>query len=476
MPERPSVAAVLNATPLIALDAIVLDTETTGLDPRKARIVEMAAVRIIGGQVDAREPLRRLVDPGEPVPPEASRIHGINDLILKGAPGFRQVWPEFEQALSGTVVIGHTIGFDLAMLLNECRRSGYVWTAPRTLDTRLLAELVEPNLAGFALDQLAAWLNVPVEGRHSATADAVTTARIFLALLPKLRDRGIRTLAEAEQASRGLTAALDTQHRAGWAEPAAPPVQARRITATARIETYPYRHRIRDVMTLPAQFIDAHGRLPRHYSAWPASRYRRCLFVFEADSFDISAIDRHCDRARHHAGTCGAGRRGACAAGRNHCQPSARNRTGRSIRLSRNRPHEPAWHPASRCHRWRRDIIGALSARDLLRMRAGEAVSLDDEIDEAQDVPSLGSAWAKLPHVAAALLAEGLAGREIAAVISDELGALTARAAVIAERRMAERGQGPPPCPLRVCGVGLCRSRREPARDGPGQRPGVFRG
>ncbi len=185
----------------------------------------MAAVRIIGGQVDAGEPLRRLVDPGEPVPPEASRIHGINDLILKGAPDFRQVWPEFRELFAGTVLIGHTIGFDLAMLLNECRRAGYPWTAPRTLDTRLLAELVEPNLAGFALEQLAAWLNVPVEGRHTATADAVTTARIFIALLPKLRDRGIRTLAEAEQASRGLTAALDAQHRAGWVEPAAPPVE-----------------------------------------------------------------------------------------------------------------------------------------------------------------------------------------------------------------------------------------------------------
>ena len=45
-------AAVLNATPLIALDAVVFDTETTGLDPRKARIVEMAAAPISGGQIN----------------------------------------------------------------------------------------------------------------------------------------------------------------------------------------------------------------------------------------------------------------------------------------------------------------------------------------------------------------------------------------------------------------------------------------
>ena len=53
-------------------------------------------------------------------------------------------------------------------------------------------------------------------------------------------------------------------------------------------------------------------------------------------------------------------------------------------------------------------VIGALSARDLLRLRAGEAISLGDEIDEATDVHALAVAWAKLPRVAESLLAEGV--------------------------------------------------------------------
>jgi DNA polymerase-3 subunit epsilon/CBS domain-containing protein len=100
------------------------------------------------------------------------------------------------------------------------------------------------------------------------------------------------------------------------------------------------------------------------------------------------------------------------------------------------------------------EVIGALSARDLLRLRASEAVSLGDEIDEARDVPSLGAAWAKLPHVAAALLAEGVGGRDIAAVISRELGAATRQAAVIAEERMRAAGHGEPPCPYAVAVLG----------------------
>ena len=91
-------------------------------------------------------------------------------------------------------------------------------------------------------------------------------------------------------------------------------------------------------------------------------------------------------------------------------------------------------------------VVGALSARDLLRLRAGEAISLGDEIDDAADAHALAVAWAKLPRVAESLLAEGLSGRDIAEVISRELGALTRQAAVIAERIMRERGHGGPPC------------------------------
>ncbi len=99
-------------------------------------------------------------------------------------------------------------------------------------------------------------------------------------------------------------------------------------------------------------------------------------------------------------------------------------------------------------------IVGALSARDLLRLRAGEAVSLGDEIDEAHDAHDLGRAWASLPQVAASLVAEGVGGRDIAAIVSRELGAATRAATVIAERRMKEAGRGAPPCSYALAVLG----------------------
>ena len=134
-----------NATPLIALDAFVIDTETTGLDPAKARVVEIGAVPLRSGKLDETAALRRLVNPGEPIPAEATRIHAIDDSVVASAPKFAAAWPDISAATSGAILIGHTLGFDLAVLKRECERAGLPWVRPRTLDTRLLAQVAEPT-------------------------------------------------------------------------------------------------------------------------------------------------------------------------------------------------------------------------------------------------------------------------------------------------------------------------------------------
>ncbi|MBX9840628.1 MAG: CBS domain-containing protein [Xanthobacteraceae bacterium] len=244
-------AGLGNATALAAVDAVVVDTETTGLDAAKAWIVEIAAMRIAGGRLDAPPLFRNLIDPGEPIPKAAVAVHGIDDAAVAGAPRFHAVASDIAAVLAAPVLIGHSLGFDLAVLKREFARANVVWQPPPTLDTRLLAEVAAPGLAGYSLESLSAWLGVPMAKRHSATGDAETTARIFLALVPKLRDIGIRTLAEAQRACRGRSATLETQHRAGWAEPVQ---HGGRASPVPRIDSYPYRHRIADVMSAPARF------------------------------------------------------------------------------------------------------------------------------------------------------------------------------------------------------------------------------
>src|SRR5215207_847396 len=129
-----------SATPLIAIEAVVLDTETTGLDPAKARLLELAAVPISGGRVAADASFRSLVQPREAIPAEATAVHGIDAHALASARPFAEVWPEFSAFCANRVLIGHSIGFDLAVLANECARVAIDWKSVRTLDVRLLAE------------------------------------------------------------------------------------------------------------------------------------------------------------------------------------------------------------------------------------------------------------------------------------------------------------------------------------------------
>ena len=139
----------INATPLIALDALAIDVETTGLDPAKARIVEIAAVRLSAGRLDEHAVFHHRVRPDEPIPAEATGIHGIDDAAVAAAPPFAELWPVISALIGGTILLGHTLGFDLAVIKRECERARLPWHRPRSLDTRLLAEVAEPDLGGY---------------------------------------------------------------------------------------------------------------------------------------------------------------------------------------------------------------------------------------------------------------------------------------------------------------------------------------
>jgi CBS domain-containing protein len=435
-----------SATPLLALDAVALDLETTSLDPRVARIVEIGAVRLTAGRFDERDTFRRLVNPGIPLPPVTIDVHGIDDAKVRDAPRFAEVWPGLADYLGGGVMIGHSIGYDLAVLSADATRAGFDFVRPRTLDVRLLAQIVEPALAGYSLDSLAAWLEVPAHGRHSAVGDALTAARIFTALVPKLREGNIRTLAEAEAACAQLTEALEMQHRAGWTEPVLSPARYDAERELARIDSYPYRHRVRELMSSPPVFIAAEATLDAALRTMTESRISSVFIApergagpFRADRTGI-LTERDVLRAIAEHGVAALTKPAGGFASRPLAAVPADAFIYRAIgRMDRLRiRHLGVADDAG-------NVAGALSARDLLRLRARDAVTLGDEIDEAGDVHELGQAWSTLPAVARGLLAEEIEARNVAAIVSRELGALTRRAGQLAEARMRETGRGSPP-------------------------------
>jgi DNA polymerase-3 subunit epsilon/CBS domain-containing protein len=440
-----------SAAPLIAISAVVMDTETTGLDPANARVIEIGAVRLTGGRI-GDEPLRRLVRPDIPIPPESTRIHGFDDARVASAPTFAAVWPELTGYVGDMVWIGHSIGFDLAVLERECMRAEIPWRTPPSLCTRLLTQIVNPALADFSLDRVAGWLKVDVVERHSALGDAQTAARVFEKLVPLLRNHGIRTLGEAIRATASLRQLIDEQMRAGWTDvtgAAADPL----ADSGSRIDTQPYRTRVREIMRSPARFVPPQttvGEAIRQIASAKISS----LYV-HADERTARAIDtgivteRDMLRmlAQHGADALvqtvdGAMSKPLAAI---DADAFAYVAIGRMNRLSVR--HLGVVDDAG-------TVIGALSARDLLRLRAQGGLLLGDDIGQAQSAADLAHAWARVQPVTAGLLAEGLSGRDIAAIISRQLGAMTRRAAVLAERQMKADGHGEPPQPYAVIVLG----------------------
>ncbi|MCP4392330.1 MAG: 3'-5' exonuclease, partial [Gammaproteobacteria bacterium] len=168
--------------PLLSLDAVAFDSETTGLDTSQARMIQLGAVRIVHGEVDESQSFQELINPGVPIPADSQAIHGISDADVAGARKFRKVSKAFDKWRNDSVLIGYASGFDLAMLKRERELAGLKWTPPRCLDVRFLVNLLAPNLPDFSLDTIASWSKIEIRDRHSALGDAVATAAIFVSL------------------------------------------------------------------------------------------------------------------------------------------------------------------------------------------------------------------------------------------------------------------------------------------------------
>ena len=164
---------------------IILDTETTGLDPLQGdRIIEVAAVELMNllptGAVS-----HRLVDPERDIPAEATRIHGFTNGDLAGKPRFAAILDELLAFLGDAPIIAHNAPFDFGFLDAEFRRCG----APpldrsRMIDSLALAKQRYPGMPN-SLDALCRRLGVDnsMRASHNAILDCRLLAQVYLELM-----------------------------------------------------------------------------------------------------------------------------------------------------------------------------------------------------------------------------------------------------------------------------------------------------
>ena len=194
---------------LAGMRALALDTETTGMSPASgATLVEVAWVRIENGEPVAESaPGARwasLVNPGQPIPPDATRVHRITDEMVAGAPGPCAVAPVLRTACADLPLVMHNAPFDLPFLQDLMRRTGQKPLDNVVVDTLGLARgLFEGG--GNSLGALAARFALRLETAHRALGDALTTAELLGRLAERWeRDFEVRSLAELAAASQDV--------------------------------------------------------------------------------------------------------------------------------------------------------------------------------------------------------------------------------------------------------------------------------
>ncbi|MCE5254432.1 MAG: hypothetical protein LLG45_09570 [Actinomycetia bacterium] len=187
---------------------ISLDLETTGARAGTSKITEIGAVRIEGFQVV--DHFATLVNPLRPIPPMITRLTGISQEMVAGAPRIENVIPDLVRFLDGAVVVAHNAAFDVGFLNYELGRLKGCRLGDGAIDTLPLARALAPGLPNYRLHTVAEALGAPVVPCHRALADAQAAAYIFLNLAGRLQDQGITRLGELRAyLDRSSRSALD---------------------------------------------------------------------------------------------------------------------------------------------------------------------------------------------------------------------------------------------------------------------------
>jgi len=162
------------------LEFIVCDLETTGFQPDKDKIIEIAMARIVNGKlVDS---FTSLVNPQCSIPLKIKRLTGIDDQQLACSPTWQQVIGDMQGFLTAVPLVGHNIEFDRAFL--EVNLGWLPFTT--SLDTLELARIIIPGAPGHSLAALAQYLRLESRELHRAMDDVLTTTDLYLALAKRL--------------------------------------------------------------------------------------------------------------------------------------------------------------------------------------------------------------------------------------------------------------------------------------------------
>ena len=169
---------------------VVLDLETTGLDPERDQIIEIGALEVVQGKrgrtfstlIQTRTALE-----GQYVSPFITQLTGITNEMLAAAPQSREALEAFARFLGGRVVVGYNVGFDMGFLQQQFQEQLFLPLANDWVDLLPMAQTLFPLWPHHRLNNLAAWYHVVNPEAHRALSDVETTEACFQKLKQDVR-------------------------------------------------------------------------------------------------------------------------------------------------------------------------------------------------------------------------------------------------------------------------------------------------
>ncbi|WP_232697071.1 PolC-type DNA polymerase III [Brevibacillus daliensis] len=178
---------------------VVFDTETTGLNANEHTIIEIAAVKMKGGEII--EEWTELIDPELQIGPKTTEITGITNEMLRGKDKLDVVLRRFKDFAGDAILVAHNAEFDQAFI-NACAiRVGMEPWKNAFLDTLPLARMLYPGMRTYRLGSLAKRFKVDLINAHRALDDTVALAKLFQFMLKDMKEAEIGSLSELNERS-----------------------------------------------------------------------------------------------------------------------------------------------------------------------------------------------------------------------------------------------------------------------------------
>ncbi|MBN2142980.1 3'-5' exonuclease [Candidatus Woesearchaeota archaeon] len=171
-------------------DYIVLDIETTGLSKDRHRITEIAAVRYHGRKKIGH--FHSLVNPECHIPLFITKLTGIDNEMVKGAPTISNVLPEFMDFLGSSMIVAHNASFDCGFISHNAEKHLKRELPNKRLCTRKLANRILPDLPSKRLGALCDLFRIENKRAHRAMADVEATTQVLHKFLKLMHEQDIR--------------------------------------------------------------------------------------------------------------------------------------------------------------------------------------------------------------------------------------------------------------------------------------------